>query len=167
MKFLTTTPETFTHQLAKNPWLDKIGQFNQDHIMTQFINQNKIESCVAVNSELWNQIYSNVKLQDIVDPPELLIFTVNDRIEIDDLIAQIKMLISYTNNFLYTPINKYKIYSDVNRNSSDEYDNNLVQYYLKGLEDYFTPVSLFLTPDDRGLIGNFIHPATQLFLKKC
>jgi hypothetical protein len=167
MKFLTEITSELAAQLPKSYWLTRVGNFTQDKILNSFVSDYDIQSCVAVNSSRWNTVFPNDSLQNIVDLPELLIYTVDTRIEINELINQVNHLKKHTRKFLYTPINKFKVYSDTEGTPTSDYDNNLVSAYLKGLSHTFSPIAVYITPMDHGTIGNFVHPATQIFLEKC
>jgi len=172
INFLTRIPQDFETKKSTSTWQNdhkklKI-KFTQDQILEDFIKDNKILSCKAINSQKWNLTFENTALIDLDSALELLIYTVDYRIEIDNLVNLIELLADYTDQYLYLSLNKFQIYSDIDRSlSSTDFDQCLIDYCVDAVKDKFSLLSSHYRIDDNGFLGNYVHPATQLFLIRC
>jgi hypothetical protein len=167
MKFLTEIPQGFVSQLQKNRYQIDYDAGNldlkQNQILKEFIEKHSLEKFKLINCDLWNKHYNSIDDQ----LPDLLMVSITDRIEIDQLIELIRGYHTQTNKFLYLAINKFKTFSDtVKEIQGINYDHKLITYCSDQLKDIFSLIEYYYIPDDNGTYGNFVHPVTQLFLCK-
>jgi hypothetical protein len=172
LKFLLHIPSNFPSRLISNQLTidykkQKIPLVQNQHL-DNFINNYQITSVLTINSQTWNTKFLSVGLDDIKELPNLLIYTVDQRIELCDLIKLIISLYDYTNQYLYIALNKFKVYSNTDNNiPGQDYDQQLIDYCTENISKKFIRLQYYFNSDDDGSIGNYIHPVTQLFLKKC
>jgi len=167
MKFLTEIPQEFVSQLQKNRYqIDYdagILDLRQNQILNDFIKKHSLKKFKSINCERWNRYPESAGEQ----LPQLLMVSITNRIEIDDLIELIKSYHTQTNEFLYLAINKFRIFSDTEKEvQGHDYDHKLINYCSNQIKNVFSLIDYRYIKDDNGTHGNFVHPATQLFLCK-
>lgn len=70
-------------------------------------------------------------------------------------------------DYFYLAVNKFLVYSTVDLEVTNGcYDLKLVEYCKDSIVDKFTLVSYNVRPDDKGTLGNFLHPVTTMFFKR-
>lgn len=97
---------------------------------------------------------------------DMIALVVNDRYRsLDELCQLIIHTSRHTNQYFYLAVNKFYIYSAKNLlPTSQNYDNTLIEHCYNLVKDKFTLLSANSQPNDRGTLGNFVHPVTTLYL---
>lgn len=75
----------------------------------------------------------------------------------------------FARQYFYLAINKFYVYSTVDNlveHSRDHDDIHLVEYCYKIIERQFAMLNYTTRNDDRGSLGNFLHPVTTMFFKR-
>ena len=167
MKFLTEIPNEFVKNLEKNYYRIEYENgtlnFNQSKFLEKNIEKYALKKFKSINCEIWNRYPESI--EDRL--PELLMVSIINRIELDDLIELIKSYHTQTNEFLYLAINKFRIFSDTEKEvQGHDYDHKLINYCSNQIKNVFSLIDYHYIKDDDGTHGNFVHPGTQLFLCK-
>lgn len=102
---------------------------------------------------------------------DLIKLTINYRFyELLELSSIVKQASSLSKKFLYISINKFLVYSNVdsvcNRDDSVDYDLKLIMHCYSLISDKFKLIKYNYRSDDTGLLGNYIHPVTTLYLER-
>ena len=167
MKFLTEIPNEFVRNLEPNCYriAYENGTLNldQDKFLEKNIKKYSLKTFKSIDCEVWSKYSESTEDQ----LPELLMVSIINRTEIDDLIQLIKSYHTQTNKFLYLAINKFKIFSNTEKKvQGHDYDHKLINYCSNQVKNIFSLLDYHYIKDDDGTHGNFVHPATQLFLCK-
>ena len=112
---------------------------------------------------------NNITDVGVDDNHELVVAIFNDEyLELEHLLDRIASLSCMAEKFLYLSINKFLIYSTIDTGvvSTADLDLELVNRCYEVVKDKFELVDHTCHSDDSGLLGNFIHPVTNLFLKR-
>jgi hypothetical protein len=100
---------------------------------------------------------------------DLIKLTINYRYyELLELAEIIKQASTLSKKFLYISINKFLVYSDVDCECNDpvDYDLKLIMHCYSLISDKFKLIKYNYRSDDSGLLGNYIHPVTTLYLER-
>jgi hypothetical protein len=99
---------------------------------------------------------------------EVTSLVINDYCSLDELDQKIISMAKNASNYFYIAINKFYIYSNSDRETgpTQDYDTTLVQYCYSLIKDNFSLINSTICPDDRGQLGNFVHPITTLLCKR-
>jgi hypothetical protein len=167
MKFLTEIPNEFVRNLEKSYYRTGYENgtlnFDQSKFLEKNIEKYSLKKFKSINCEVWNRYPESI--EDRL--PELLMVSITTRIEIDELIELIKSYHAQTNKFLYLAINKFKIFSNTDKEvQGRDHDHKLINYCSNQIKNVFSLIDYRYIKDDDGTYGNFVHPATQLFLCK-
>lgn len=95
--------------------------------------------------------------------------TVNHQFcSLDELTNKIVSASSHARQYFYLAINKFYVYSTVDRPElhSSDYDTQLVNYCCEAIADQFELIQHTVRNDDNGTLGNFLHPVTTMFFKR-
>ena len=71
--------------------------------------------------------------------------------------------------FLYIAVNKFLIYSTTDNDyfrEIEDYDLRLIRFCEAQLKENFVLVDYHVDSNDHGTVGNFVHPVTNLFLRR-
>ena len=166
MKFLTSIPPDLKNSLASNPYKKQYDSgvlvLEQDKIVENFIKKYNINTICYTKETTWK-----IKNKKLSSTPDLLLVSIDDKIELALLVKLIIQFYSRTSKYLYIAINKYKIYTDIEQSIIGlDFDHNIIVYLEKKLNDYYKLLEYHYDKDDDGTKGNYIHPSTQLFLCK-
>lgn len=87
---------------------------------------------------------------------------------LDQLNKKIIVASQLATHYLYLAINKFYVYSTTNldTDTSLDYDSILVKNCYNLVQDQFNLVEVTIRTDDRGQLGNFVHPVTTLLLER-
>lgn len=166
MKFLTEIPNEFVRNLEnyyRTGYENGTLNFDQSKFLEKNIEKYSLKKFKSINCEVWNRYPESIEDQ----LPELLMVSITTRIEIDELIELIKSYHAQTNKFLYLAINKFKIFSNTDKEvQGRDHDHKLINYCSNQIKNVFSLIDYRYIKDDDGTHGNFVHPATQLFLCK-
>jgi hypothetical protein len=93
---------------------------------------------------------------------------INDYCSVDELSKKIHVTSQQAKKYFYLAVNKFYIYSntDCSDYATTDYENLLVDFCHTQIKDQFKLIDFTIGTDDRGQLGNFIHPATTLFFKR-
>lgn len=166
MKFLTSIPLDLKNSLVSNPYKKQYDSglliLQQDKILENFIKKYNINTICYAEETTWK-----IQNKTLSSTPDLLLVSIDDKIELGILVRLIIQLYNRTSKYLYIAINKYKIYTDTEQSVVGlDFDHNIIVYLEKKLNDYYKLLEYHYDKDDDGLKGNYIHPSTQLFLCK-
>lgn len=97
---------------------------------------------------------------------DLIILTVTTRyISLDELDRAIIYHATKAKKYLYLAINKFCLYSTVDLvQSNTPFDENVILHCYNLVKSDFRLLKSSIKPNDNGMLGNFIHPVTNLFL---
>jgi len=140
----------------------------QSTFLSELKNTDSLPQCV----QLANFISCN-KIQDF----SLDVTTTHDAIglvvnheyqDLDQLRNKIVRAGTMARTYLYLAINKFYVYSTVDRpdTQSNDYDTKLIEFCRAVLDDQFVLLNYTTRSDDTGSLGNFVHPVTTMFFKK-
>ena len=153
VKFLNNIPfiECKSYFASKLPTLDSLPQRKE---LTDFILDNNIQDFSLIADR----------------PHDTIGLIINHRYHsLDDLTHSITNASKFAQQYLYLAINKFYVYSTVDRNHStpaNSYDHRLAEFCADVLKDQFRLLTYTVRPDDDGSIGNFEHPATTMFFTR-
>lgn len=72
-----------------------------------------------------------------------------------------------TTEYLYVAVNKFRIYSETDRSpTSTDFDYEIIKFCSSMLSEKFSMIEYQSRPDDRGTLGNFIHPVTIMIFQR-
>lgn len=104
---------------------------------------------------------------------EAITITVNQGpIDLCDLCQQVLYHSSRARRWLWIDINKFYVYTSQpiivteSTQHQDDFDRKLVDYIVRLLSINFLLITSCTRPDDRGNLGNFIHPVTNLVFER-
>jgi hypothetical protein len=74
----------------------------------------------------------------------------------------------HARQYFYLAINKFYVYStvDLPETPNIDYDTQLVNYCCGEIKHEFELIKHTVRNDDKGTLGNFLHPVTTMFFKR-
>lgn len=91
----------------------------------------------------------------------------HDYCSLDDLKKNIVAAGQYADQYFYLAVNKFCIYSTQDQAVTDaDHDVKLINYCCDTIKDKFALLESYYRLDDRGMLGNWVHPVTQMFFKR-
>lgn len=133
--------------------------------------QQKLQTFIDSNY-ITDVYYESVDYLWVLDLPEdqifdLVVFVVNPRrlisvLELDELLLELKPLVG---RYFYLAINKFLLYSDtvIEQPGSQDFDQKLLLHWQDLLD--MQVVWADADSNDRGTLGNFVHPVTNMMLR--
>lgn len=154
VKFLKSIP----FSVCKSNFLTGLADVNslpQRKELQQFVTQHSIVDLCMVNPTQQHHAVGLVVNHQYCSLEELK----NKIVESSEFARQ----------YFYLAVNKFYVYSTVDNlveHSRDHDDIHLVEYCYKIIERQFAMLNYTTRNDDRGSLGNFLHPVTTMFFKR-
>ena len=130
----------------------------QQHQLEQFIVKQEIVDICKVDVNNF-ELPSNCH--------ELVIFVINptDLISIQSIDSMINNLKQYARKYYYVAVNKFLIYTeqDTHSESTSDFDVQLIEHWTKITN--LKVVWATSQSTDRGHLGNFVHPVTNMMFE--
>jgi hypothetical protein len=91
----------------------------------------------------------------------------HDYCSLDDLKKNVVAASQLADQYFYLAVNKFCIYSTQDLTvTDDDHDVKLINYCHASIMDEFDLLESHYSLSDRGTIGNWVHPVTQMFFKR-
>jgi hypothetical protein len=131
----------------------------QQHYLEQFIAEKEITDIYKVDVD-------NFKLPS--NSHELIIFVINptDLISIQYVDSMINNLKQYARKYYYVAVNKFLIYTEQDtpvESATSDFDVQLIEHWTKITN--LKVVWARSQSTDRGQLGNFVHPITNMMFE--
>ena len=86
---------------------------------------------------------------------------------LDDLKKNVAAASQFAGLYFYLAVNKFCIYSTQDLAvTNNNHDIKLINYCCDAIKNEFALLESHYRLDDRGTIGNWVHPVTQMFFKR-